>query len=123
MKLVDGQYHIGLKCWRVLSDDETRAYSLNMPADANPDNVLAEAQRLDDMATAPIEEPVVSTPEDTLNAAIDEYIAATGETPETVADMVVARMDPGQAETYLDAKSIVIRIKPDPIETPIEKVG
>jgi len=122
MILVDGQYRIDMRCWRVLSNDESRAYSLNMPADATPDDVLTEAQRLDDMATAPIEEPVVPTPEDALNAAIDEYMAATGETVEAVTDLVVARMAPDQATTYLDAKSIAIRIRPDPIETPIEKV-
>ena len=117
MILVDGQYRIDMRCWRVLSNDESRAYSLNMPADATPEDVLAEAQRLDDMATAPIPAPIVPTPEEKLDAAIVEYVTIGGALEKT-ADAVVAKMESAKASAYLDQKAVDVKPEPKPGENP-----
>lgn len=118
MKLID--YHEALHVWRVENDDGTRLHMLSdsaFPSDSDPVAVLTEAQRLEDLANAPIEVPVEPTPDEKLDAAIVEYVSVGGK-PELVADKAVAQMTPTAASAYLDQKAVDVKPEPKPGEKP-----
>jgi hypothetical protein len=87
------------------------------PSDSDPNAVLAEAQRLEDLANTPVEVPVEPTPDEKLDAAIVEYVSVGGK-PETVADKAVAQMSQAVAVAYLDQKAVDVKPEPKPGEKP-----
>ena len=115
-------YREDLKGWQM-----ENGHILSMSPDAKEDAVIAEEERLLALQTV-VEEPIVEpTPDEKLDAAITEYIVATGASLEAVATRVVERMPLERKCDYLsmwddtiavelDAKAIE-DAKAEPIDT------
>lgn len=117
-------YHKDLRCWRVLSD--TALQMINMPEDADPEAVVVECERMEKIALTLPEVMPEPTPEEKLDAAITEYIAATGlavtgRAEEAVATLILERVPLERKAVYLservDAAAAEIDAKAEPIDT------
>jgi hypothetical protein len=97
-------YHKELRCWRVLS--ETALQMINLPEDTDPSVVDAECERMEKIAMTPPEVLPEPTPVEKLDAAITEYIAATGlavtgKAEEAIATMILERVPLERKVVYL----------------------
>jgi len=94
---------------------------LSMPPEAKEDEVIAEGERLAALQAVVIEPVAEPSPGEKLDAAIEEYIAATGMAVEDVATVVLERMPLERKAVYLservDAVAAEIDAKAELIDT------
>jgi len=109
-------YREDLKGWQM-----DNGQILSMPPEAKEDDVITEGERLAALQVVVIEPIAEPTPDEKLDAAITEYIAATGMAVEDVATVVLERVPLERKAVYLservDAVAIEFNAEAEPIDT------